>query len=255
MMQVSRQSKIFAPTILVLTVVSSLVFVGQAAATNTTPSSTSQQMFCTRLSAVSASLNSQISKKINNLATLQDARANDIKIRFTNRNKELNTDRSHWDADRKLQYETMETKAITELQKQSLEQYKSVIESAVIKRRANIDTAMNLYRSSIDSSLSDGQDSIIQVVNNYKEAVVAAESKAQTNCAGGQDPTIVREAFRSDLQSAKETLVSSTNGLDKVSGMMSEVTNTRRNSIGSTINEFHSFVNQARERLKTALKQ
>lgn len=253
MMQVSKQPKIL--TLLVLSIVSSFIFVGSANAANTSSNTLSRQGFCAELNTISSSLNGQLSQKINNLTSLQDARANDMKIRFANRDKELATGRTHWDTDRKEQYEKMETKVTNDIQKQSLEQYKTGIESAVLKRRANVDLAMSSYRSSIDSSLSVGRGSIMQFVNTYKEAVVATEAKAQANCAAGKDPTIVRETFRSDLQAARTTLVNSTNGFDKVGVAVGESANTRSNSISTALSEFRTFTNQARDALKTALKQ
>ena len=65
-----------------------------------------------------------------------------------------------WDKNREIHYKKLNEKVQNQNQKNAIEQFKTTIEDAVLKRRSAFDMATQDYRSSIELTLNNKQNGV-----------------------------------------------------------------------------------------------
>lgn len=249
-------------TLLVLTIstigpfATPVVFARSDAVANTAKSTQlSEANFCAQLSTISTRLNSQVDKKIDNIGTIQDSKTARLTQVFDERNSKLAQSRAKWDENRNQHYQKLYDNAKNDDQKKAIDQFRATVEAAVVKRRTVIDQSISTYRDNIAGSLSSRQGSLEGVINGYKSDLSAAQARAQSSCSSGTSSSVVRQTFRSDLQTARTNLQNGKQGIEKIGTEISEATKVRQAAIDQAVNTFKTTLQNAKEDLKAALGQ
>lgn len=213
-----------------------------------------EKSFCAQLDSINNNLDNLINQRIDNLNTKQISRLNKVSATFSKRDSELSANRIKWDANREEQYKKMYENAKTDIQKQAIDQFKLTMNYSIILRRTKVDSAISTFRSTINSEISGQQSGVNSVITNYQNTLDAAQTKAKTSCENGDESSQVRQAFKTDIQSARADLQSGKSGIDRINDDVTNANNIRKNAIEAAITEFRLTTQQARETLSQAIK-
>lgn len=210
---------------------------------------------CTRVDGLSDKINQNILHKQQNLEILHKDKSKKIQSSFEENTKQITSSRVQWDKNREIHYKKLNEKVQNQNQKNAIEQFKTTIEDAVLKRRSAFDMATQDYRSSIELTLNNKQNGVEAIVDNYKLELTKAKDQANLDCKNNKDESEIRSNFNSSLQASRTTLVSDRSGMDQILLQINTAKQIRADAIQKATQEFQSTLNSAKEILKSSIEQ
>lgn len=210
---------------------------------------------CAKLNQLDPKIEKSLSQKQLNLENHRKEQSNKIQSSFDNKTSQINQSRELWDKNRLEHYDKLSDKANTQEQVDALNQFKSTIESAVIKRRAIYDQANNEYRNAIKNIIGNNQSTIDIVISNYQTQLTQARLQATQDCESNIEDAEVKNNFNSKLKTAKANLEDNKVGIEQISSQISLIRQNRTTLLENAAQEFKTTLQGAKEQLRLALNQ
>lgn len=219
----------------------------------TKPAEASGSAFCTNLSSTSTNISSKITDLTTKLSAAQTSRTNQLAANRTKWDQALTTDRQKWDAQRQAEYTKLRGMAKTDTEKTAVETYVTTLQTAIQTRRTANDTARATFRTGEDQLIAQHQQTVNGQVATFSSSVKAAESAAQTSCAGDASSSAsIHTTFVAALKAARSTYQSDRKDDSGVDAQIKQLAATRDASIKANDATFQTAADQARATLKTA---
>lgn len=223
------------------------------AETSTTVSIPKEAKFCSKFNTISTKLQDQIAN------TEAKKKENEINNEKKIADKEALVDakrasgRITADEKRIKNFDKANTKAKTTEQKAAVEAYQKAITEAVSARRLAIDTAAKTYRDGVAALMTTKSTEIDSSINSFKDAVVKATEKANTDCANKVPDKTVSIEFNKAIKDARTALSNSKKTFSK-STEMKNLKTTRDASFKEAESNFKNATDKARADLLIAMK-
>ena len=213
------------------------------------------QNFCTKFDTLSQKFSADIKTKAGDLqgkigTESQKAQANRLTADNT-----MKQDRAKGVQNRQVIYARLNSKAITDAQKQAVATFQTTLEAAVTAREAAVDAARTTYRQSFDQLVSQHQTTADTTLTTFQTAVQAAIAQASGQCAGGVAPATVRDTFQAAMQAARSARQTGTGKTDSIATQLQQLAQTRNAAIQSALQTYQTAMQAAVGTLKVAFGQ
>lgn len=209
--------------------------------------------FCARFTDATGGVNTDVTKRFNELQTQFGKRGDKIKSDFKTVTDTQNANRDKADGALKSKFTDLKSKATTAEQKQAVADFEAAVSSAVTARRAAVDAANAAFKQGLLDTNSTRQTALKQAATTYKTAVAAAIAAAKTSCAAGTDPQTVRNTLKTALEDAKAKLEAARQAVGKNDTNLDALKATRKAAVDKANADFKAAIKAALDKLKAAL--
>lgn len=157
------------------------------------------------------------------------------------------------DTQRDQQITKLAEKAKDPAKKTALSTFQRAVAAAVSARRMAITASNNAYRLSLKDAIAKRKASADVMLKTYQDAVLAASSKAKSDCATKVDPAVARETFLSAIKTAKDKLQGDKKILERLEETIAPLISVRRAAHEKALADFKVAMEKARADLKVVL--
>ncbi len=214
-----------------------------------------KNIFCDNLDQATVSISEKMSGVRSRIDRQREARDSAMEGKRNTQDESLNGIRSTRDARRIEWYAKLDDQATTDARKTAVEDFKKTVDDAIDARRDTVDDAVATFRSDVDALVSGKKTSVGSVADDFQNAFDTAIEKAKADCGAGKDTTAVKNAFRTSLKSAKDTLATERKAVDGIGSRIDALSTTRDTAVRKAVDAFGVTIKSATETLKTALSK
>lgn len=232
----------------VFAVIASGIFSGNASAVI-------RANFCSNLPQAISLLDQRIIARENILKIRQTEKLKNLKNNRNFRDAKLAESKQNITANLAITYAKIEILAKTDKQKTAVGNFKTAMENAVNARKNAVAKAASDYRQEIDRIIASRNSAIDTAVRNFKNSHQSAIQNAKTNCMSGVRPLIARTAFVSDINAAKTKLISEKQNIGTPASLVKSASANYKNAIAKANQDFKTAAEKARAELKMSFKK
>ena len=212
--------------------------------------STKQNMFCT-----------QIDKVLNGLETrgikMEDKRMEKREKAGEKRDEtreKVDARRAENELKMKEQFARLSSRATTDLQKQAVATFITVMNQAIATRDAAIDAILKAHRDAVDAVVTSRKTTIDAAILTLQAEIESAKAKARADCGTGVSPEEVRTTLRTSAKAAQEKFKTTVQSIEKAKDISSAEKETRKREVDKVHADFKATMEKARAELKAVLK-
>ena len=211
--------------------------------------------FCVRIDEVVSRIDQQITKRTTKLQTRRQEGINKLTERRNARNERALENQVKRDENRAEHYAKLEARAVTDAQREAVTAFRATVESAIIARKAAIDSATQSFRQSLNQVIIARQSAIDAAVNTFQSSRATAVNQARADCAAGIDARTVRETFHTNIRTAQAQFNNERQGIEMRKDLIEPIQGTQRQAIEKAIADFRATMEKARTDLQASFQQ
>jgi hypothetical protein len=213
-----------------------------------------QQNFCSRLPGLATQTQDATAQRIAHLEEQKAKQFNRIADNRERKDDRLLHNRSEWDSNRTEHYDKLLARATTTAQKEAIAKFQSTVEKLVKERRDAMDKAHTTFRTGVDTITTSRKTSVERAITTFKNTSDAALSQAKTDCDVGNNPRVIREAYRTSTEAARKKMQDDRRAIEKTRASIEPLIEARRAAVEKALATFKAGIEQARTELKAAFK-
>lgn len=238
-----------------VTLIAMLGFTSTASAESIPVAENVRPAICSKVEDMNNKITMRLGDKQKDFQKRRQDNLNNIKDKVQAKNSQLAILRLQWDKNRMSHYEKLIEKSTTQEQKAAIEEFKSIVESAVTKRRDLFDKATQDYQSTIDYAMNNRQNGLEEVSNSYKSDITRSKEQLEKDCQQDKSESDIRNSFNNSIQQAKRNLESNVAGVDQLALQINQARQNRTKALEQAMSEFRATIESAKEELRVALSQ
>lgn len=208
--------------------------------------------FCANLATETAKVTEKmtsLSEKLSQAWTTQDTQV-------ASKLKQIDTDvtarREQAETNLNSNFAKLEAKAITDAQKQAVQDYETVIKTAVSIRRAAYDTARQTFRDAVKEQVALRRSIVLGQQDTFKSSVDSAIIAAKATCLDDGTSSTARTTYQTAMKAARDAFQNSRTEDNSIKNRVQEFATTRNSTFESANQAFKASLESAKLTLQQA---
>jgi len=161
--------------------------------------------------------------------------------------------RDQWDSAKGSYYAKLQSRAVTDGQKEAVKKFIAVVDSAVTKRRSDIDQARKSYRDNIDRLMHDRRTNADTGLIVFNDSIKTIVTDIHDKCLKNPDDLLLlKDQLQGQLRIIQKTYQIDIKG-DDLTKTLSDLADERQNAIKKIDNNFKATEEAARLKLREVL--